>query len=199
MFPHILLRLDTVETWKLKRVCRALWALCEEYFSTFCSSITYSERGLTTEDDATLCTCLQDRACVVRALGACTKLKRIDLRLHGHGASTERLRKTCSLLMESVWHVHATCQLVSLRLASVDCQSSLVGWERLGEKCGALRHLHITDVSHFDDKCLENLTSLCTSLATLTLETLPAIQGVYLKTLAEASPNLEKLSVSCKM
>ena len=202
IFPHILLRLETIETWQLRQVSWSLWALCDEYFRSFCPTITYKERGSLETNTTSLRTCLQNRFCVIKTFEACKKLKNICLHLTSSQNLAKAFQKTCSLLMISLWHIDTACQLVSLSLVRIDCsgcRDRVIGWKTLGERCETLRELCIEDVTHFDDECLKNLTKHCTSLIKLTLKSLPDIQGIYLQHLTQASTHLEKLNVSKKI
>ena len=191
VFPLIFVHLDTVVTWKLRRVCRGFWKLCEDYFETFCPAVVYRELDESTSGS------LEDRACVCRALNVCKKLKHINLHLLPECVGLQQ--KTCHSLMRCVWHVHSECQLVSLRLINVDCtgcKEAQPGWEMLGDRCKVLRELHVESVSQFNDTCLRNVTKHCSSIVRLMLITLPEIQGTYLEKLAKTCPQLEVLSVS---
>ena len=201
VFPLIFHHLDTVVVWRLRCVCRSLRKLCEDYFETFCPTISFREiRANCIESKY-----LQDRACILRALRACKRLKHVSLYLSsaadcaGSTTSTNTLQKTSCTLFNSICHMHPGCRLVSLALVNVDCsRCSDVGssWEGLGERCRTLEELHIEDVSQFNDVCLENVAKTCTSLLRLTLKSLPRMQGVYLPRLAEKSMQLEMMNVS---
>ena len=198
VFPLILLRLDTVATWKLRRVCRGLWKLCEDYFETFCPCILYTEHDSRDSD-----LFFQHRMCVSRALRTCKKLKYVYLHLlppcDCARASRSTHRKACRSLLASVWHIHKNCQLVSLKLVNMDCsgcEELHSGWEKLSERCLMLKELHVEAISQFDDICLEKLTKDCTLLVQLTLKALPEIQGLHLPRLTDACPQLEMLNVS---
>lgn len=192
VFSLIFSHLSAQETWRLRLVCRDFCRLCDEYFTAFCPSIAYNEP--VSEETETL----RDRACILRALRTCKKLKNVVLCLSMGKHSSSSLQRASDLLMTAVWRLHADCQLVRLSLLAVhySCLDPHPGWERLGEKCKTLRELHIEEVSRFDDSCLQNLTKQCTSLVHLTLKSLPAIKGLYFQKLAETTPQLKTVNVS---
>ena len=193
VFSLILPHLETQETWALRLVCREFCRLCDEYFSTFCTSIDYKELAIE-ETKA-----LRDRACISRALLASKRLKNINLCLCRRETWSATIGRASDLLMTTVWRLHNDCRLVTLSLVATDY--SLVslpssGWGSLGERCSrSLRELHIEDSSPFDDECLWNLTRQCTSLVHLRLKSLPALRGVHLQKLVETSPHLTTLNV----
>ena len=190
VFSVIFPRLDPVELWRLRLVCREFCRLCEEYFATFCSSLAYEE--LTACESEVL----RDRACLLRALNTCKRLRRVSLRLSRRHKASEPLERASKLLMTAIWKLHTDSQLTSLTLVSLEsCEDPHTGWETLGQICGALTELHIEDVSQFDDKCLESLTVNCGCLVSLTLKSLAGVRGQYLPILAGNSSQLTSLNV----
>lgn len=214
VFPLIFHELDTVVVWRLRCVCRSLRKLCEDYFETFCPSVVYREctdytAGNTRKEkgcDSPNSKYLQDRACVLRPLRVCKRLKRITLCLSSPmsetgSSTTNALQKTTYSLYNSICHLQPGCRLVSLALVNMDCSSDSdggSGWERLGERCKELKKLRIENIPQFNDVCMKSLTKHCTSLIQLTLKSLPGIQGVYLPRLVETCPLLETINVSIR-
>ena len=114
------------------------------------------------------------RACITWALHACRKLRNVSVCLSGQHPSSAKLA-SYSLMMTLL---RGESRLESLSLVAVDYNSADPNsdWERLGERCGDLRELHIENVHPFDVKCLEHLTRQSTSLAKLTLQSLPDVR-----------------------
>ena len=187
LFPLVFSRLDVIQIWMMRGVCRRVKCLCEKYFRVAQGLYINPEQSVAVGP-------------ILQMLRICDNLKQFCLTGKRSGLRMPTLGRTDhdAILLALDSSPASLQQLRVLSLSQLELgrpQESLGG---LAVRCSSLSELHISGVSKFDDNLLECLTHGCCRLERVTLRH-TAIRGKPLPSLLARCPDLRHLCVSTSL